>query len=311
MLRFDFTDIDDNKVVVNNPLSMSINIEENVPADDMVVTFACFAVKELKSVVVYDDDAVVFTGVVDEQQILSNEKGEFVKIVCRSMAAMLLDNESVPVSYYQPSSEVIALRHIRPYGLTLKDSENVTYFSNQTVHKGDSNYRAVEDFSKNMFSSTPRINAHGEVEFKSEIKDPVCVFSNNGDGIAYVDFCESIKRCEEISCVRIKLTNSCGYNSVVENDDAIKRGVVRERCINSLYTQTPAECAKNMIVNGREKSYNITLKCPKRHLELFMRKACVKDRKCTFSSNLYVSSLRYQLDNNTDMTTVVLKRKEE
>ncbi len=310
MLKFLFTDVDDEIIEVTNPLSMTVNIEQDVPCDDMVATFPYFSTKELKSVVVSDNDVVVFSGVIDEQQTISSKNGEYIKVVSRSMAANLTDNESVPVSYNHPCADVIARRHIRPFGVEVNTDYNTTYFGVQTIHKGASNWQAVEDFCKNVHQSSPRVDEHGTLNFEQKHDDKVYVFSNNGDGIPYISFEQNIRRCDEISTVRVKVTNSCGYNSVITNDDAINRGIVRERYINSVLTDTPAMCADKMIKKGRQKSYTVTVQCSGRHLSLCMKNAVIKDSVCGDIQNLYVSAIRYQLDNKKDVTTLTLKRKE-
>ena len=194
MLNFVFTDVDDEKVELCDPVSLTINKEENVPADDMVVKFPYISVKELKTVVVSDGEKVVFTGVVDEQQTVMKKNGEFLLIVCRSMAAVLLDNESVPISYTNPSTDIIEMRHIKPYNLCMKDNDNSTYFGTLTIPKGASQYKAVEDFCKNMYHCTPRINELSQVELVHSHKDPVCIFSNDGDGVEYFEFSENLKK---------------------------------------------------------------------------------------------------------------------
>ncbi len=308
MLRFEFTDIYDKVVTLKNPLSLVINIEEDVPADDMTVVFEYFETSELKEVRVFDENEVVFTGVVDEISSVCDSTGRLMKIVCRSMAAKLLDNESVPISYNRPSVSVIATNHIKPFGLLCASTEDTTYIGTQTVPKGASNWQAVSDFSKNVYSTAPRVNARGEVEFCDK-KDKEKVVFSNSEGISYISLTETIKRCEEISKVYIKVINSSGYNNTIENADALKRGIERERYLNAVMTDTPAQCADKMIKNGRDKSYVVTLTCVGRHLNIFAHPAVVKDKKLCFD-DLYISALRYQLNSKNDVTTVTLKRKE-
>lgn len=310
MLRFVFTDIFDNELIADTPVSMTVNMEEGVPADDMTAVFVRFDTDELKDVRILDDDTVVFTGIVDEQQTICNEKGEFIKVVARSMAARLLDNESVPISYTHPCTDVIASRHLIPFGVRVSDDKNTTYFGTQTVLKGATNWQAVEDFSKNAFSTVPRVNEKGELEFETDKKREQVVFSNTGEGIRYLSFTESVKRCEEISSVRIKVTNACGYNSVVENKDAVNRKILRERYLNAVLTDTPAEFADRMIKNGRAKAYSVTLQCVGQCLKIFNNSAVIKDSVCGEIDGLYISSIRYQLSSDKDITTVTLKRKE-
>ena len=58
MLRFEFTDVYDKKIIACDVMLLDINIEEDVPADDMTACFAYFKCDELKDVVVFDDDNI-------------------------------------------------------------------------------------------------------------------------------------------------------------------------------------------------------------------------------------------------------------
>lgn len=310
MLSFVFTDINGVEVKASSPVSLSINIEENVPCDDMSAVFAYFECDELCYAKVIDDNEVVFTGVVDEQQTILSEDGQYIKVLCRSMAAKLVDNESVPISYMHPTTDVIASNHLTPFGLKVDTTDNTTFYGTQTVKKGATNWQAVEDFCKNAYNTTPRVNELGELEFFRKSTDDKVVFSNDGAGIKYLKFYESIKRCEEISKVKIKVTNSDGYHSVVENEDACNRGIERQRYLNAVLTQTPVSYAKNMIKNGKAKAYSVTLECAGRHLGIFFKDAVVKGATIKDLDNLYISSIRYRLSSNKEVTTVTLKRKE-
>lgn len=309
MLNFVFTDIYDEEHSVY-PVSVTVNMDEGVPADDLLATFHRFTSSQLKSVVVYDENSVVFTGIVDEQITLSNESSEYIKISARSMAAVLLDNESVPISYNYPSVSVIEERHLKPFSVKVSENLSDTYFGTHTVLKGESNYKAVESFANKVYSKSVRVNEKGELSFFGAKKDKSVVFSNDGSGISYYGFCENIKRCEEISKVRIKLINSSGYHSVVENEDAVKRGVVRERYLNCVLTDTPATYAQSMIKNGSKKAYSITLSCEGQHLSTFGCDATVLGSICGDIKNLYVSSIRYALSDKKEVTVITLKRKE-
>ncbi len=309
MLNFVFTDIYDKEHSVY-PVSVTINMDEDVPADDLLATFHYFTATQLKSVVVYDENDVVFSGIVDEQITQSDSSDEYTKISARSMAAVLLDNESVPVSYNYPSVSVIEERHLKPFKVKANGRLSDTYFGTHTVLKGESNYKAVESFANKLYSSSVRVNQKGELSFFGSKNDESVVFSNDEKGISYHGFCENIKRCEEISKVRIKLSNSSGYHSIVENEDAVKRGVQRERYLNCVLTDTPASYAQSMIKNGSKKAYSITLNCEGQHLSTFGCNATVLGSICGDIENLYVSSIRYALNDKKEVTVITLKRKE-
>lgn len=309
MLRFVFTDVCDEVVELNNAVSVVINKEEGVPADDLAVVFPYVSVKELKNVVVYDNETVVFTGIVDEQIVSVKGDMATLKVCARSMASLLLDNESVPLSYNYPSQRVVVKNHANRFGINVKDEKTATYFGTQTVGKGSTNWLPLDKFSKKVYGKGIRVDERGELIFAPQYSGE-CVFSNDGDGIAYTSLSEVKKRCEEISKVRIKLTNSSGYHSVVENEDAVKRGIVRERYLNAVLTDTPAVCADNMIRKSKENAYVVTINCPGRYLNIFGMNAKIKGDITLHTENLYISSLIYRQSSTQEMTTVILKRKE-
>lgn len=311
MLKFIFTDVDKNEVVFENPIKLSLNMDENVPADDMSVLFLYREVCELCDVRVFCDDEVVFTGVVDEQQHLMSAGGEFLKITARSLAAKLLDNESVPISYNHPSTSTVLKNHVSPFSIKSEPHERTSY-STQTVKKGYTNWQAVEDFSKNAYGTTPRVNVLGELVFEKTDDSGCVVFSpfDEKGAVRYLSFVSCIKRCEELSKVKIKAVNCGGYTSVVENKDAINRHIQRERYLNSVLTQTPVQYAQQMIDNAKQKAYYITLKCSGPVLSVFLKNAKVKLFDNKEMNNLYVSSISYNLSKNDDSTTITLKRKE-
>ena len=314
MLKFIFTDIYDNEIELNSILALSINKEENVPADDMTAVFAYQDLNELVSVKMYDNDEIEFTGIVDEQQKIVTGGGMYLKIIARSMAGALLDNESVPVTYNHPSTSLIFERHVKPFGIKSYNGNNSTYFGELVISKGMSNFQALSNFCNNCFSTTPRINSKGEVDINGLSYDKSVTFSpkESEGGIEYISMTESIKRCEEVSAVNVKVTNSSGYLNVVKNDDAQKRKIKRERYLNAVLTDTPMKCADIMIKNGKQNSYYVKLVCPFRHLDILGNKAIVKSASSDSSKieNLYVSSVRYTLNHSTDSTTVILKRRD-
>lgn len=311
MLRFEFTDIHDKKVTVLNVLSLDINIEEDVPADDMSARFAYFECDELKNVVVYDNDEIIFTGIVDEQQIIKDVNGEYIRIVARSMAALLLDNESMPVCYTNPSVSLMLTHHLSPFSLGLEKESFRAFYGTQMVQKGDSNYKTIQDFSKSVFGCDPRVNALGKLCFPENIERGAVTFSDNGNGINYYSYNENFRRCDEISKVKVKLVNQTDYNAEVVNEDATSRGVKRIRYLDAAKMDTPAVYAQKMIDNSKKKSYMLKLQCIGRHLGILHCDAYVNDSVYGKRDRLYVSALRYSLSTKGEYTVVTLKRKED
>ena len=309
MLSFLFTDADGHEIILSSPLSLVMRMEEDVPADDLTAVFPYLNCGELAQVSVFDGSRLVFKGVVDEEEHLMSSKGEYLRISARSLAAHLLDNEAEPQSYDHPSARLIYERCASGFGLGAGDVDGSTYFGELTVTKGMSCWTAVQNFCKACYSSSPRISADGRLFMRGLVTEGTVMFGDGAGGIPFVSLGEKKKRCEEISRVRIKTADSSGYRSAVENPDAVKRGVRRERYINAALTSTPIKCADTMIANGSKRAYSLSLRCPGWLGDILGRAASVSSNTLGSLNGLYVSSIKYHLDSKSDYTDIELKRR--
>ena len=309
MLRFVFTDTAGKEHRFSDPLSLTLRMDEDVPADDCYAVFAYREVGELTNIKIYYDNRLVFVGVVDEQEHYVSEKGRFLKISARSLAAHLLDNEAAPQCYDHPSASLIYERHVRPYGIAWSGGDDATYYGEQQVCKGMSQWAALKNFCNLCFSASPRVTADGVLMMKGFLKSDAVLFSDEGGGIAYTQLSETIKRCEELSRVNIKVAEDGGYRYQMDNTDAISRGIRRERYLNAVLSATPMTCADAMLHNGAAAAYGITLKCPGFHADKAGFGAVVKNRTIGIVDDLYISGVSYRLDQNGGISTLRLKRR--
>lgn len=309
MLSFVAEDIRGHEIIMPRALRVTINMDEDVPADDLYVLFPYIETLELKGISVYDRSRLIFVGVIDEEERIVNSSGEFLRISARSPAALLLDNEAVPESYDHPSARLIYERHARPYGISAGDVDDAVYFGEQVVTKGTSRWTALRNFCNACYSGSPRISSVGALYMKGAPSAGRTVFSDSGDGHPYTALRESVRRCEEISAVNVKVSSDEGYTYTVANDDARSRGIRRERCVNALLTDTPLKCADSMIESGRRKAYSLTLESPDRLPDILGNEAEVRSSVIGRIDGLYVSSLMYRMDKGGERTTVVLKRR--
>lgn len=309
MLSFVFEDTEKREHIFDSPLSLTLRMDEDVPADDLYAVFPYADVGELTKVAVYDGGVTVFIGVVDEQERVINEKGCFLRISARSLAAHLLDNEAAPQNYNHPTASLIYERYVKPFGILWDEQDDAAYFGEQTIPKGTSRWAVLKNFCAACYSTTPRITADGRLRMKGAGDRETVVFSDSGGGIAYAELCESRKRCEEISCVNVKVSDDEGYRYRIENTDAIARGIVRERCLNAVLSATPMTCADTMIANGAAASYGMTLLCEGRHTDCMGKGAAVESSLLGTKKDLYISGVSYRLDTNGGRTTLRLKRR--
>ena len=309
MLSFVVTDTDGSRRLLSRPLSLTIRMDEEIPADDLSAVFAYTDVGELTSLSVYDEDKLIFTGVVDEQEHVFSESGGSLRVYARSLAAHLLDNEAEPCCYDHPSASLIYERYVKPYGIRWENEDDATYFGEQQIAKGTSCWAVLKSFCKACYSSTPRITADGVLRMKNVCDPKEVCFSDSGDGISYTALTESLKRCEEISAVNVKLTEDSGYGYRVTNDDAVRRGIRRERYLNAALTATPLTCVDTMLENGERAAYGIRLKCPGLLTGIMSCRATVKNKLLGETDGLFVSSLTCRLTPDGETTTLQLKRR--
>lgn len=309
MLRFVFTDAKKCERILDGPLSLTIRMDEDVPADDLYAVFPYTEVGESARIVVYDGKTPVFVGVVDEQEHIFSEKGRFLRISARSLAAHLLDNEAEPQTYNHPTASLIFERHVKPYGIMREEQDDAIFFGEQIITKGMSQWSALKNFCNACYSSTPRVTADGKLLMKREINPQTVVFSDSGGGIAYSELIESRKRCEEISRVNVKISDEEGYRFRIDNSDAVARGIVRERYLNAVLSATPMTCADSMISKGAADAYGVTLRCSGRLTDCMGKNAVVISRQLKTPEDLYISSVGYRLGADGDSTTLRLKRR--
>lgn len=306
MLVFKFKDINDNYIELKNPLYITINQDEKIPADDLAVIFPYIKnLAELCAVEVLDNDSIVFKGLVDEQQNILNDKLYYTKITARSMAAMLLDNESKPVNYTNPSTSVIFNRHLLPNLITSYKGGEVTLNDNLIVSKGTTDWQVFYNFAVKAFNKVPRIEADGSANFNGIDCDEELVFSDSG-GIKYNSIKENRLRCKLISDVIVK-SDSKGYNTVINDKSVKNRRIYRKRYYDASITRD-FDIPNRIINNSLKNSYEIKLITPKRILNKL--NALVKIENSVFGNKegLYISSINYRLTPDNEETVLVLKK---
>lgn len=306
MLELYATTSKNNVIRLGPIISLTVNQEENVPADDLSVTLLYdSALPELDLIELKEDGETLFKGVVDEQQAVVNQNGAYNRIAARSLAALLLDNESEPVSYYQPSTSVIFKNHIEPFGIKSYKGKNKAAKEALNIPKGATNWQAVEAFGKKAYGKSPRVEHDGSINFNGLENDCEILFSNV-NGIAYNSVKENKKRCKLLSDVRVKLKPDSGYDLIIENE---KSGLIkRERYVDASVASATPYIASAMIENGNAQSYELELTSPERLLNILGAKAFLDCDLIDVTEALRVTSVYYRLTPESELTIVKLKK---
>ena len=294
MLRVIATDTKAERHSLSLPLSAVLSRDLNTPADNLTLEFPFVLERELAFIDIYYDDKKIFSGIVDEQIILL-QKGVKSKLVCRSKAALLLDNEAKPQSFTDVSAKLLFERYAKPLGFNLRGAQDATLKGNFVVKKGVSCWQVLQDFSKAVWGA-----------FGSEI-----VFSDSGRGVAFTSFEYNRLRCKMISKVRVKVKSGEDYKVLVNSNDAQKSKVVRERYLNAteLSNKTLAD-ADRLIKASETASEKAVLTVPLCMTDVRSWSVCVESKDLGRLDGLCVTGIRYSISENEEFTRLTLKRKE-
>ena len=150
MLRCELKDVYGQKYAMPRILSLQVDVDEGVPADALYALFPYTPTAELCEITLYDGDAPVFIGVIDEEEHICERNGTYLKVSARSLAAHLLDNEAMPCEYDHPSLSLMVERYAKPFGVTLGTESDEVFFGEQSVTKGTSCWKALKTFCEEV-----------------------------------------------------------------------------------------------------------------------------------------------------------------
>ncbi len=307
MLRCELTDVNGKTHQMPQLLSLQVDVDEGVPADALYALFPYVSTAELCRITLYDEDKPVFIGVIDEEEHICGSRGTYLKISARSPAAHLLDNEAMPCEYDHPSLSMMFERYAKPFDIRLGTESDEVFFGEQRVTKGTSCWKALKNFCIACYLTPPRISSVGVLYPKGLEHGDVTVFGT--EGVPYTHLREAKKRCEEISAVHVKASNSGTYSLAIENRAAKNRGVCRERYLNAVLTESPMKCADAMIDNGDVKSYAVYLRCKGCLLGTEGNRVVISDPVLGDRDDLYISAVHYRMKGDGAYSNITLKRR--
>lgn len=153
------------RFLLGDPMEASLSYDRDAPADLLRVLFPADKLWDrLREVALLENGQTVFRGLVDEQNTRLSSKGITVELVCRSMEALLLDNEALPGVINSPSLEVLEERLLKPLGLSLGEGDRSAKRGALTISKGDSCWTALEAYCERFLGTSPWVDAQGQVQ---------------------------------------------------------------------------------------------------------------------------------------------------
>lgn len=127
------------RLLLGEPLEASLCYDRDAPADLLRARFPADKLwEELKEAELWEGEKLVFRGLVDEQDTELSSSGLTVELVCRSLEALLLDNEALPETIASPSLPLLEKKLLSPLGLALGEGDRERKRGRLTVKKGKS-----------------------------------------------------------------------------------------------------------------------------------------------------------------------------
>lgn len=307
MLSIFITDTDGEKRQLESVISVVLNSEGDVPADDLTVTLLYDKSVSDKSdmITAVCDNKVVFYGKVDEVINLFGSRQIVTKICARNLAGLLLDNEAEPIAFYKPSADYIFRRYAKPYGIVCNaDDEPLAGLFR--VDKGMSEWQVIESFCRQKYGAVPKVTGSGELLLKGFSMGKKITFGEGG--VKYSSLRESNRRCELISEIKLKMNVNTPYTSHIKNKNPACKGINRVRYLNTTADNTTLSTADRIIENSNLASYSITLECCGCFADILGCSAEVVDNRLGRIEKLVVDKLKYSLGADGEFTTVTLRK---
>ena len=305
MLTYFFTDKNGKKCEIKNVLTAEISADVDVPADELVLTVPYDEKFRNADVLeAYDGKSLVFVGQADEIVSIVKTGGAIVKIIARSLAGKLLDNEAEPVTYVNPAAKFIFERHLKPFGIVGYDGDEHPFMGKIKIEKGMTEWQVLEKFCSGRYGKSPRITGAGFALMCGTYggAEPI-VFGRNG--VNYTSLREYIKPYKVITDVKLRTEEYGGYKSVISNKCVADR-IKRVRYVNAFLDNNAVKTADRMIENGNRQSFEVMIECAECLCGIVGRRAVIDDRLVGKREGLVVKSVKYTLGKNGESTTVVL-----
>lgn len=106
----------------------------------------------------------VFTGRIDECEVVLDGNGCTLELSGRGMAALLLDNEALGQDYQLATLEDILRDHVTPYGIEVGKKAELPRVSQFRVDTGSSEWTVLEEFMRACGGRTPGFDRQGRLE---------------------------------------------------------------------------------------------------------------------------------------------------
>lgn len=267
------------RIDLSNVVQVQLRWDADAPADEVQLRVARQGYLPLLRTVQgqLPGGQTAFWGIVDEQEAVLGG-GEWVDIVARSRAALLLDNEAEPQTYRSPCLEALFEQHARPYGFTGILGNKRQFAGEYVVSQGKSEWEALANFCRRYLGAD--LIARGKLlDASGSAASEKPALRLGGAGDLCIQICYRQLPCQRISQVLVHAKGQQGYTSAVEDDQARRLGIVRRRLLNTGDDLLPAEQdAGRMLRQAKQSAVELELVYPGALLDWQLKSRVILDR---------------------------------
>ena len=282
---------------LGEPEELSLSYDRDAPADLLRVKFPVSSLwPEFREVRLLENGKSFFRGIVDEQNTTLSSAGLHTELICRSLEALLLDNEAQPEIIRNPSLAALEEKLLMPVGLTLGAGDRERKRGELTVNKGDSCWTVLSAFCGSFLGTVPYVLETGAVQCEApEVKriNPSQIIS------AQIHY----KPCKVISQVW-KQSSRGSYDTLYQGS---KSSVCRRRYVSMESGRDP----RNVISEGEQNSFLLTVTCRGAFWNLRNALVTVHVPGAGKFTDCPVQRAVYQRNKNGEQTRLVLERGKE
>lgn len=285
---------DGGQVLLGEPKEMVLSFDRDAPADGLKAVFPAEGLWEpVSQVAVREGGRTVFRGIVDEQNTRIGPEGLWVELVCRSMEALLLDNEACPQTVQSPSLKLLGVKLLEPLGFQKIDGPQEAVPGALEIEKGASCWQVLADFCGRHFGTSPYVDGEGALRCGGGEAEDVSI-----EDVLWAEI--SRKPCKELSEIWQQSFRGT-YDTPYRNREAVS---LRRRYVSSQSGEDP----KKMLEEAGKESWSLTLECAGAAWPLRGKTASVSLPKLGKLSGCGIKSGRCYLDGRGLRTRLVLEK---
>lgn len=235
------------QMLLGDPKEMVLCYDRGAPAHQLKAVFPADRLwEDLSRVVVYDGGVAVFRGIVDEQNTRLDTQGIWVELVCRSLEAILLDNEACPAPIRDPSLKALGNRLLKPLGFQEVVGEEEPVRGLLEIEKGASCWQVLAGFCGRYLGTEPYVDPEGVLHCEG--------LEEQEETVQEVLWAEVSRRpCKELSQVWQQSFRGA-YDTLYRDPDAM---VERRRYLSSQSGADP----KGILRKAKQESFCLTVEC--------------------------------------------------